>query len=1183
MNGHRVFVCSPSARLIFWTLAGLLVLAVASARGEKERSTDLVEQFRNPPSSARPRAYWWWLNSVVGKEGITRDLEEMKRKGIAGAMIFDAAMPAGPTPVGPRFMGPEWRAMFQHAVAEADRLGLEISLNLCSGWDAGGPWVTPEHACQKVVSSEIIVTGPRELSRVLPAPETVEGFYRDIAVQAFPTDTSRIGSMEAARPKITASSGQDPHPPSHAIDGDSETFWVSHGYRPGDGPSEDKPQWLQLEFSEPFTAASIYVKPRVQFGPDQCELQCSTDGKQFHTVAKFTVPLAEGVTISFQETRAAFFRLLITSAYSFGSTKSPWNVQVTALQLLEKGEVRKQRFPIRYWRFKAGFAVLWGGVTSDAVYQHGPSGPNEVDVERDSLVDLSDKMDETGRLQWQVPPGKWTILRIGHTLTGKKVICNSPGGGGYMLDFLSKDAMDLQFSTMAVPLLEEAGPLVGKSLRYLHDDSWEVGAPNWTVGFEEEFKQRRGYDMRPFLAVLTGKIVENRDVSNRFLWDFRRTIGDCIAENHYGRFRELSARYGLGIHSESGGPFFPHIDALENLGNSEIPMGEFWGRVSEPDGRIPWRGTYGISDSIKQAASAAHIYGKKHVQAEACTTVGPHWEKSPLELKDIVDHAFCQGLTRVMFHTFTHSPAECGRPGIEYFAGTHFNPNITWWEQADLWTGYIARCQTLLEQGLFVGDVCYYYGEDVPNFVPGKRMMKPKLPFGYDHDVTNAEVLETRMSVEDGRIVLPDGMSYHLLVLPENRPMSSRVLRKISELVRMGATVVGPRPTSSPGLEGYPNSDEVVSTLADRLWGPCDGESVKEHQFGQGRVIWGKSLEEILRADGIRPDFEFASSREGTHLDWIHRRCPDAEIYFVSNQRNRHEQVECTFRVSGKVPERWSPDTGKIQTLSVYGMADGRTTVPLRLAPRGSAFVVFRSPSERDPVTSVVKDGRPILPISPGEVTDRPVVEVFPGEGNTVALRVWKPGKYELKQAGGKTAAVEVASIAAPDEISGPWEIRFPDGWGAPESAVFEKLISWTDHARAGIKYFSGTATYRKQFDLPAPLVHDSAALFLDFGQIKNIGEVTLNGRSLGVLWKPPFRLDITSTVKPAGNLLEVKVTNLWPNRLIGDQFLPESKRFTRTNVTKFTQESPLLDSGLLGPVRILAAEQVTVSFGEPR
>ncbi len=1155
----------------------------------------LEDGFLDPPPDARPRVYWWWLNSNISRAGITRDLEEMKRKGIGGAMIFDAGMPAGPTPEGPRFMGPRWREMVRHAVAEAHRLGLELSVNLCSGWDSGGPWVTPQHACQKVVWSEITVKGPREFSQVLPLPAGVPAdsagrpvYYRDVAVQAFPARISRTISMAAASPKLTASSGQEQKPgqPSNAIDGDPSTFWVSRGMEPGEGPSPEHPEWLRLEFSTPYSAAALYLLPRRSFGPRRCELQCSQDGKSFRPLGRFEVVDGQPTTVPFPQTAARFFRLLITASYDAGSPQAPRNVQIKELALLKQGEKYVERFPIKYWRVKAGYQTLSLFIPAGGLNEQDPPQPGEVDVASAALVDLSGKLDDSGRLHWNVPPGKWSILRIGHTLTDSRVICASPGGEGYMLDFLSRQAMDLQFDAMAAKLLADVGPLAGKSLKYFHDDSWEVGSPNWTVDFPAEFRRRRGYDPRPYLPVLAGKIVDSRDISNRFLWDFRRTIGDCIAENHYARFRDLSHAHGIGIHPESGGPFFPHIDALKCLGRNDIPMGEFWGRLSEPEGRVPWRAAYRLSDSVKQAASAAHIYGKKHVQAEACTTVGPHWEKSPYDLKDLVDLAFCQGLTRAMCHTFTHSPPDYGKPGIEYFAGTHFNPNVTWWEQARAWTDYLARCQFLLAQGRFVADVCYYYGEGVPSFVPGKRMITPPLPFGYDHDVTNAEVLTTRMSSKNGRITLPDGMSYRLLVLPEHQPMSCCVLQKISTLVRLGATVVGPRPTHSPGLQDYPQADQVVRTLADQLWGPCDGKSVKQHPFGLGKVICGKTLAEVLSAEGLAPDFEFKSARADTRLDWIHRRCPAAEIYFVSNQGNRFEEVECTFRVSGRAPELWSPDTGTIRAQAVYRVAGGRTRVPLRLASKGSVFVVFRAEAEKDPIVSVAPgadrdDER--LPPSPRQAKEHPGVEVLPALGGAVALQAWEPGTYRLQRASGKTATVRVRRVPPPRAIAGPWEIRFPAGWGAPESAVFEKLESWTKQHDPGIKYFSGTATYRKTFNLPRSLLQEDICLDLDLGRVKNLAEVTLNGRRLGILWKPPFRLAITSAVRPGDNLLEVAVTNLWPNRLIGDQFLPPDQRFTHTNVSKFQKDSPLLDSGLLGPVRIVAARRLAVKFaGSP-
>ncbi|MHC4399288.1 MAG: glycosyl hydrolase [Planctomycetota bacterium] len=1118
-------------------------LAVSASYADQPQS-DLAQRFAGPPNSAKPRVFWWWLNSNVTKAGITRDLEEMKRQGIGGAMIFDAGGAAGSAPSGPRFMGPEWREMVKHAVTEADRLGMEISVNLCSGWDSGGPWVTPEFACQKVVWSQTVVQGPRVFSDVLPLPDGIpterDGrpvYYRDIAVQALPAAGPGPISMEAASPKVTASSSQRSYPARNSIDGTVDTFWVSDGRGPSEGPSKLKPEWLQLEFAVPFVAASLYVSPRTGYGPRECELQTSDDGKTFTTVCRFAVKVNEqSKRIPFAQTRSRIFRLLITSAYSFGREEEPaWNVQIRELAILREGETYRQRFPLMHWRLKSANQYA-GPTASKALEEEYPEVPDEVHVRSNQIVDLTEKLDAAGRLRWDVPPGKWSILRIGHTLTGMRVSTCSPGGEGYMLDYLSAQAMELQFESMAAKILEDVGHLAGKSLKYFHDDSWEVGTPNWTPRFPTEFRKRRGYDLLPYLAVLAGKIVDSRDVSNRFLWDFRKTVGECIADNHYGRLRDLSHQHGINIHPESGGPFFPHIDALQCLGRNDIPMTEFWQDDHWMSG----------SQNIvgKQAASAAHIYGKKLVNAEAFTSIGPHWEEGPFEMKPVADRAFCEGINRFFFHTFTHSSPDAGKPGYEYFAGTHFNPNITWWEQAGAFTDYISRCQFLLQQGLFVADVCYYYGEGVPNFAPPKHV-DPSLGTGYDYDTCNAEVLLSRMTVKHRRIELPDGMSYHLLVLPELSAMSPDVLRKITAMVEAGATVVGPKPSKAPGLRDYPRADEVVRELADKLWGPCDGERVHEHSLGKGRIVWGKALREILLSDGVGPDFQFTGSRRDANLDCIHRSIDDAEVYFVANRKNRAEHVQCTFRVKGKAPELWMPDTGEIRPQAVYDPAEDGTTLPLYLDPWGSVFVVFRATDVGDRVVSVTKDGKSPFPEVTTPANGFPSVEVLPSNDARLELRVWKAGTYELKGLHGKIARASVESIPAALEISGAWLVRFSQGWGAPEHVTFEELASWTEHSNPGVRYFSGTATYRREFDLPRVLFREPTCLFLDLGVVKNIAEVTVNGENLRILWKPPFRVEITDAIRPGKNLLEVKVTNLWPNRLIGDQFLPEGKRFT--------------------------------------
>ncbi len=1082
------------------TLVGLIGLLGLFSSGMAMAADDLAQGFAAPPDSARPRVYWWWLNSHVTRAGITRDLEEMKAKGIRGALVFDAGGEAGPMPAGPKFMGKEWRELLKHAVKEADRLGIEISLNLCSGWDAGGPWVTPEHACQKVVWSETHVVGPADLSKELPRP--ANGYYRDITVQAFRSIPGQEGSTLRTPPTVTASSSQPPFPPENVVDQTSDSFWVSYGYKEGDAPRKDRPEWLLFEFPEPLSASALVLVPRKAYGPRECQLQASMDGKSFRPVTRFSVADGATTTVTFNETAARFFRLLMTGSYT------TFNVQVSKVAFLKTGE----KFTVggtglKNWRYKAAYDCL--GLGSFGILDDEYPG-ERVDIRSHELIDLSGKMDAAGKLRWDVPPGDWTILRIGHALTGMPVSTSSPGGGGYMLDFLSLKAMDLHWESMAAKVLADVGGLAPKTLKYFHDDSWEVGSPNWTAGFREEFQKRRGYDMLRYLPALAGKIVDGREPTNRFLRDFRQTIGDCIAENHYARFRDLSRRHGMGIHSESGGPFWPFIDAMRCLSMDEIPMGEVW---------YPDR-AHGFS--IKQIASTAHGYGKRYCQAETYTSIGPHWQEGPAEIKPIADYAFCLGLTRIVHHTFTCSDPKDGKPGYEYFAGTHFNPNVTWWEQIGPYVDYESRCCHLLSRGLFVADACYYYGDDVPAFAVLRDALRPELSAGYDYDVCNTEILFTRMSVKDGRIVLPDGMSYRLLVLPEKRTMSPAVLKKVAELVEAGATVVGPKPLRAPGLTDYPHSDREVRQLADAVWGGVDGRGLTERKFGKGRVVWGKAVVDVLRGLGAPADFQHAGALQDVQLEYIHRRDGDTEIYFVANRQNCPLKRDCTFRLSGKLPELWDPITGSIRSAGAYHQAGGCTTVPLEFASHGSLFLVFRKPIPADR-SGTAKGNFPLL--SPVQ------------------------------------------------EIDGPWEVKLDPKWGGLASAAFAKLEDWAKRPEPEIKYYSGTATYREQFELKPGITTSKARLFLDLGTVKNLAHVRLNGRDLGAVWTAPWRVEITDAVHPTGNKLQIDVVNLWPNRLVGDATLPAEMRYTKTNVS-FPKDQPLLPSGLLGPVTVQMAEQ---------
>jgi hypothetical protein len=524
---------------------------------------------------------------------------------------------------------------------------------------------------------------------------------------------------------------------------------------------------------------------------------------------------------------------------------------------------------------------------------------------------------------------------------------------------------------------------------------------------------------------------------------------------------------------------------------------------------------------VKQPASAAHTYGRRFVAAEGFTTIGPHWQETLWDnLKPSFDQAACEGLNLLVWHAFVCSPLELGLPGIQYFAGTHFNPNSTWWPKSAPFLAYINRCQWMLQQGLFVADACFYYGSHVPNFAQLKRSDPARVLPGYDYDVLTEEALLTRLAVKDGQLVLPDGMNYRLLVLPNRASISLPVLRRLKELVASGATVLGPKPLEAESLQDYPACDAEVTRLADGLWGarPAGADATRPGQAGRGRVIADRTARQVLQADGVLPDFEFSGTDSITALDYIHRRAGDTDIYFVANRSNRWESAQVTFRVAGRAPELWDPVSGERRFAAAYAEAGGRTRVPLTFAPCGSWFIVFRQAASAHP---------PRRPTNDSEFKPR-------------------------------------------QELKGSWTVKFDPKWGGPASVKFDCLTNWTARSEPGIKHYSGTATYTKSFDWPEGLRPNRQRFWLDLGTVRELAEVRLNGQNLGILWAPPFRVEMTGAVQAGTNRLEIEVVNFWPNRIIGDASLPPEKRLTRTNIRKLTKDTALMESGLLGPVQVL-------------
>ena len=1012
----------------FW-LAALAGLSTAAPAPAAAIETTLENGWTNPPNSARLRAYWWWLNGNVTRESITRDLEQMKAKGFGGAVIIDAGgadqWGNAQTPHGPTFFSPEWRELYKHALREADRLGLTMSLNIQSGWNLGGPMVTADDAAKKLTWSEMRVTGPTNFDQPLPAPKSRDNYYRDLFVVAY------------------------------------------------------------------------------RIRPDQAAHQ-----------------------------------------------------------------------PIESWQQKALYKTLepFSAPDSTPLFQEIPATPGEEDARPADVVDLTSKLDTNGVLHWPAPAGEWQILRFGCTIGDHSYVStHSEGWNGYAIDVFDAGAFQRYWDAVVGPLIADAGPLAGKTLKYLHTDSWEVEAANWTPTMRAEFLQRNGYDFLPWLPVLAGRIVNSREASDRFLFDYRKTLGDLAIDHHYRLFRDNAHQHGLEIHPESGGPHAVPIDAQRCLGWNDVPMSEFWA----------WSWEHRIGDEnrffVKQPASAAHTYGHKLIFAEGFTTIGPHWQEHIWDnLKPSFDKALCEGMNVLVWHAFVCSPDSTGIPGQQYFAGTHLNPKVTWWSRSAPFFSYIDRCQWLLQQGLFVADAAYYYGDHVPNFTQLKKSDPARVLPGYDYDVITEEALLGRASVKNGRIVLPDGMSYRVLVLPDRDVISLPVLKKLKELAAAGATIIGPKPVKGETLQNYPAGDAEVTRLSDEVWGesapakPAEAGTPNVAKFGvppsgglretiKGRVIADKTAREVLLADGVQPDCEFPSTLNPqplTSFDYIHRTAGNAEIYFVANRTNLAVTATIAFRVRGKAPELWNAVTGERKFAPAYEDEEktGRTIVPLDFDPCGSWFVVFREPASAHPPTAKNNSAKFSI-----------LLEI----GNNVGQASRLPGDPDTSR-GSNAPASPAGAGETPALLSG-WTVHFDPKWGGPESAQFDQLVSWTTRPEPGIKYYSGTATYEKTFDLPQSAIGNrQSAIFLDLGNLRELAEVKVNGKSCGITWTPPFRVEVTGAVKPGANKLEIVVVNFWPNRIIGDASLPPEQRRTQTNIRKLTANTPLMESGLLGPVQIL-------------
>ena len=1122
------------------TVPLILPKAVLKGMDLQLPSSSLESQFVTPPYSARPQGFWFWMNGNITKDGITRDLEAMDKAGFGGVLNMNVAdgIPAGPV----RYDSDTWHEMMKHSLKTLKEHNMMMVSYNCGGWSSGGgPWISPELSMKKIVWSELHIQGPNPAFKgKLSQPATLHDYYRDIAVLAFP-----MPKEEAAGTK-------------------------NSGFR--------LENW------------------RVKAGIENLLMQYS-----------FPQP----------DTRVA--------------------------------------------------------------------GPDEV-INSDQIVDLSSKMGGDGQLQWEMPEGQWTILRFGYTTTGKKPAQAPEGGIGLECDKLSSEATTYHWNQMVSRIMNDAGSLTGDTLISIEVDSFEAGPQNWTQGFGEEFERTHGYKLLRYLPCITGRVIDSVDKSERILWDFRRTIADLFTKNYYGTFADLCHKNKMKFSIEPYGPT-GYFDRYSVAAQADIPMGEIW--VDRYDA-YHWA-------SPKLASSAAHANGYQVVGNESFTAAfhSSGWENDPYSLKNIGDYMLLQGVNRLIFHNTVHHPWKGFTPGMTMGPhGIQMNRGNTWFKQSSAWLSYLGRSSFLLQQGQFVGDLCYYFGENVPNNPLRREEINPTPPEGYDYDSLATEFI-MRLEVRDGKLTLPGGMQYRVLVFADFlHALRPEILQKIKGLVQAGATLVAPRPQRSSSLANYPQCDNQVLQIASEVWGGINGQNITENAFGKGRVYWGVPLEGILERLNVPPDF-ISKKTDAADISYIHRRIDGDDFYFVSNQSQRFVHTECIFRSTG-VPEKWNPESTAIENIMLYRQENGTTTIPLFMAPAESLFVVFKNNGKRknwiaearlnqqdvltphttrqnaftllearygipnDPSKSVdvkeeissrIRDGqldiipckhintspapgvargsqtllvkyrldgklqaktvayasRLVVPAQPSGLT-LPSATIHSGKSGAIFLEAWKEGSYHLKTGDGKTKAIGINGVPAAIEIDGPWTVKFPPGWGAPPRIILERLASWTEYSNPDIRHFSGTATYEKTFNIQDSAINDQYRIYLDLGEVKNIAEVTLNGKELGIIWKPPFRIDVTNALNAGHNNLVVKITNLIPNRLIGDAGKPdprafkkhgnngfapdkwdewlkiikdeeqtgryskETGRYTFATWKRYDQNDPLLDSGLLGPVRLLTA-----------
>ncbi|RYY23555.1 MAG: glycoside hydrolase family 2, partial [Chitinophagaceae bacterium] len=1037
-----------------------LVLQLSSYCQFQSSSTDksqdissfskLKNIFQEPGDAVQTSIYWYWISDNISKTGVIRDLHAMKKAGINRAFIGNIGLDE--TPYGKvKMFSDTWWDILHTALKTATDLNIEIGVFNSPGWSqSGGPWIKPEQAMRYLISSEVKVKGAQKLQIKLAPPIAS---FQDVRVIAYPTPVDEEKQLKGLQPVITAS-----------IDIPSLTN-VSDGIL---STEIDLP--AGKSFNIDYKSANSFTARSITFYPAHKKMRFAVElgvmeNNVYRVVKKYVVdrsndalnvgfvPFAPAV-LSIPATTSDNFRLHFSNV-SLNSGLS--EIEISGAPKIEsyaeKTLAKMYPTPLPYWK-----EYQWP--------KQPEAGVNTGIINPDSVRDISRYMEPDGTLNWQVPMGSWTISRTGMTPTK---VTNSPASKeatGLEVDKMSKKHVAAHFDAFLGQIIKRIPPEDRKTWKVTVEDSYETGGQNWTDGLIEKFRDTYGYDPLPYIPVLGGKVVGSADKSDRFLWDLRRFIADKVAYEYVGGLREISHKHGLTTWLENYGHWGFPGEFLQYGGQSDEIGGEFWseGELGDIENRA--------------ASSAAHIYGKKKVSAESFTAGGKAFARYPALMKQRGDRFFTEGINNTLLHVYIQQPYEDKKPGVNAGFGNEFNRFNTWFTQLDLFTDYLKRCNYILQQGNYVADVAYFIGEDAPKMT---GVQDPALPAGYSFDYINAEVIENRLTVSNGRLMLPDGLSYKILVLPKLKTMRPRLLAKIRELVNDGAVILGPRPDSSPGLENFPLADEELRRIASELWGDIDGDKIRMRSHGKGMVMDGINLQQAMDLVKLIPDF---STPVNDSILFIHRSVPDGDIYFLSNQGNKRVSINPRFRVTNKVPELWHPVSGEIRKLPAFTDDKQTMSVPLQLEALESFFLIFR---------------------------------------NKTGIGTASNDKYS-----------NFPDPLSVNPVNGPWQVYFDSSMRGPLLPVsFSELKDWTKHENENIRYYSGTAVYRNIFKGSRP--ESGQKILLDINAVTAMARIRINGKDVGGVWTAPYQVDITAAMVEGDNKLEIIVVNNWMNRLIGD------------------------------------------------